>query len=582
MIRVSVIAGTFVLMTMAAAYYITHYYGNVPYADEWVYVPQLVGAEPITPRFLWEQHNEHRYPLARLAYLGLCRATNTLWVGSYVTVLGMALLALGMCRVAAQLRGYASWTDAFFPILLLHFGHYENYLMAWQIVFTLAAALVGAAFLLMLRFQAGSSATLLLFAGVLLLLPLNGALGLPYALALALWFGLAAFTEPRSPRAWWTGRRVLLLGASAATVMIVGLYFVGYESEASSPATRPTAGEMLRTAIEFLANVLGPVHGPGDDRVEVWQLLVIPILAAGLSAAGFCLAALRKPEERLRALGLLFVQGTVVVLALALGRGRAEYGGFVSRYVILAAPALYATYFAWVLYGPASVRPVLQAALCLLVAVATAFNVREARTFGESRQHLDQSFLADLQGGQPVHYLARHYTRAYTGVLDQEAFITYLRQLRDGPYRPYQVLQDLPPLVEVPSPISPSSTFGMKRQGRGWHAFDDNAHVEYVLPSPRQVEGIRVVLRYRNPHAAAIPFRMAWKEREESVLTSPPEGDRWEARQLDAEVEEHSVTVWIAEEIDRFRIYPGMTGGQVTIVRIFLLVPEDLSPPARR
>jgi hypothetical protein len=581
MIRVSVIAGTFVVMTAAAAFYITHYYGNVPYADEWNYVPWLVGAEPVTPRFLWEQHNEHRYPLARLAYLGLCRATNTLWVGSYVTVAGMALLALAMCRVAARLRGYASWTDAFFPILFLHFGHYENYLMAWQIVFTLAAALGGAAFLLVLQFRAGTSATFFLFAGILLLLPLNGALGLPYALALALWFGLAAFATSGSPLAWRAGRSVLSLGACAATVMLVGLYFVGYESEGTSSPTRPTAGKMLRTAVEFLSNVLGPVHGPGDDRVEVWQFLVVPVLAAGLSAAGFCLAALRRPEERQRALGLLFFQGTVVVLALALGKGRAEYGGFVSRYVILAAPALYATYFAWLLYGPARVGPLLQAALCLLVAVATTVNVREARTFGESRRQLDQAFLSDLRDGRPVHYLARHYTRAYTGVLDQESFIGYLGQLRDSPYRPYQALQDLPAFAEVPVPVSPSSTFGVKRQGRRWHASSVEAYLEYALSPPRAVEGIYVVLRYQEPEIAQIPFRMAWKENEEPELQNPPAGDRWEARQLDGEKQEHAVTVWIAEDIDRFRIYPGLIGGQVTVVRITLLV-ADGSPSVPR
>ena len=53
---------------------------NAPYADEWEFVPALVGEEPALP-WLWQQHNEHRLPLPRAVYLTLFALTHDFRAG---------------------------------------------------------------------------------------------------------------------------------------------------------------------------------------------------------------------------------------------------------------------------------------------------------------------------------------------------------------------------------------------------------------------------------------------------------------------------------------------------------------------
>src|SRR4051794_7533696 len=53
---------------------------NAPYADEWEFVPALVGEEPALP-WLWQQHNEHRLPLPRAIFLALFTITHDFRAG---------------------------------------------------------------------------------------------------------------------------------------------------------------------------------------------------------------------------------------------------------------------------------------------------------------------------------------------------------------------------------------------------------------------------------------------------------------------------------------------------------------------
>ena len=59
----------------------------------------LLGDEPGGP-WLWQLHNEHRFPLPRIVYLGLYRLTGDLRAGCYVSFLGMSLLAAGLMHLA--------------------------------------------------------------------------------------------------------------------------------------------------------------------------------------------------------------------------------------------------------------------------------------------------------------------------------------------------------------------------------------------------------------------------------------------------------------------------------------------------
>ncbi|HEX3151999.1 MAG TPA: hypothetical protein VHR66_28255, partial [Gemmataceae bacterium] len=103
-------------------------------------MPVLFKAKPAGP-WLWELHNEHRFPLPRLIYLGLFRLTGDLRTGCYVSLLGISLVAAGLMRLARRIRGQASLADAVFPLLLMHVGQDENLYMGYQLAFMLTAAL---------------------------------------------------------------------------------------------------------------------------------------------------------------------------------------------------------------------------------------------------------------------------------------------------------------------------------------------------------------------------------------------------------------------------------------------------------
>src|SRR5438132_621057 len=111
------------MMVIAELVFVWEYGSNVPSWDGWDMVPTLTGAQPVTWSWLWSQHNEHRVPLPRLILLGLNKVTILDFRGGmYLEVCIMATLAAAMIVVARRLRGTTSYTDLFFPLILLDWG----------------------------------------------------------------------------------------------------------------------------------------------------------------------------------------------------------------------------------------------------------------------------------------------------------------------------------------------------------------------------------------------------------------------------------------------------------------------------
>src|SRR5262245_43637739 len=124
----------------AGLIYVNRYALTNPYVDEWAFVPVLLGEKPAGP-WLWELHNEHRFPLPRLVYVGLFRLTGDLRAGCLVSLIGISLVAAGLMYLARRVRGRASLSDAVFPLLLMHVGQGENLYMGYQLAFMLTATL---------------------------------------------------------------------------------------------------------------------------------------------------------------------------------------------------------------------------------------------------------------------------------------------------------------------------------------------------------------------------------------------------------------------------------------------------------
>src|SRR6266853_466484 len=325
--------GAWAAMLAAALYFVAHYASNVPSWDDWDMVPTLTHNQPVTWDWLWSQHNEHRVPVPRLIFLGLNRLTTIdMRVTMYFDVLVMAALAAAMILSATRLRGRPSAADAFFPLVLLHWGQAANLLWGWQLQFFASVALACVALLAIVR--AGTTIPVrraAITVGICaLLLPLCGANGLGMVPALAVWpLALALLPEVWTGGGGTRGNRALLaLGIGA--FVLTALYFVGWERVPYHPKSQ-SVYQSLKTAVQFAT------IGLGRASRAPWPLSGLATLAAfGVSIPVLLRVWRDRPAERARAAGLLCFLGALASLALGLGMGR---NGFETRYVTLALPA---------------------------------------------------------------------------------------------------------------------------------------------------------------------------------------------------------------------------------------------------
>src|SRR5262245_53742275 len=65
--------GVWVAMTIALLLFVRQYSRNIPYMDDFAMVSVMTGTEPVSLRWAWAQHNEHRPLISRLIMAGLTR-----------------------------------------------------------------------------------------------------------------------------------------------------------------------------------------------------------------------------------------------------------------------------------------------------------------------------------------------------------------------------------------------------------------------------------------------------------------------------------------------------------------------------
>jgi hypothetical protein len=186
-LRAGVVWGIWGAMVISGLFLVYAYGRNVPSWDDWDLVPTMTGHQPVTLRWLWSQHNEHRVPVARLIDLALLRCTNDFRACMYFNVAVMGLMSAALLMIACRLRGHASYCDAFFPILLLNPAQALNFIWGWQVEFFASTLWAGAALLLIVTNPILSVRALLGMLVVILLLAGSGAHGLALVPAIALW-----------------------------------------------------------------------------------------------------------------------------------------------------------------------------------------------------------------------------------------------------------------------------------------------------------------------------------------------------------------------------------------------------------
>jgi hypothetical protein len=376
--------------------------------------------------------------LPRLVNLGLLRATGDFRSTMVFDTLILAAAAGGMILSARRLRGgRTSLADAFFPLLLLHLGQWDNLLWAWQIQFVLPTVLVCTVLLAILAHPSSPPSGALAVGAVLAVasLPLAGANGLVLAPPLAAWLVYAWWVSRRSGAAAASGSMAALGGVAA--LALCGVYFIGYQASPWNGSS-PGLGATLATTAKFV------IYGLGPATAKAWVAfgaVCAAVLAVSLVAL---LRALRvEDQERIRIVGLLAYFAACGILAVALGWGRAgrvaELGRMSPRYALLAAPLLCAAYFSLLLYGSARLRRWGPAALALVAALLFPLNTREGLKrrdwFGAGMA----AFEHDIAGGAPIDSLAqRHYQ--FLLHWDEPLMAESMRQLRDAGFGPFRRL----------------------------------------------------------------------------------------------------------------------------------------------
>jgi hypothetical protein len=416
---------------------------NIPFEEDWLMVAPMLGHEPDLPRWLWSQNSEHRLPLPRLVNLALLRASGDFRSTMVFNVLALALVAGAMIFAARSLRGgVTSPTEAFFPLLLLHLGNWDNLVWGWQIQFVLPTVLACVLLLVVITDPRQQSREVSITGALALIcLPLSGANGLVLTPALAAWFGYSAWAR------WRRGRSDRLTGswlpggaALVATVLCV-VYFVGYES---SPWNEPSPGLLaaLETTGKFAALAVGPA------AASSWPLFggLLTFILLGCLVALFA-ARQSWSDQQIRLAGLLAFFVSFAVLALAVGWGRAgraaATGRMPTRYVLLAAPVLCAAYFTLLLYGKERMQRTGPAALALLMAVLLPFNTQVGL---QRRQWFGTGMVAferDLAAGALPTVLARRH-HGFLLHWDEGLMISSMRMLRDSGIGPFTRLPHEP------------------------------------------------------------------------------------------------------------------------------------------
>jgi hypothetical protein len=375
------------VMTAATILFIRNYSRNIPYMDDLTLVPIMTGHEPVSLRWLWSQHNEHRPVVSRLILVGLYRFISCDFrLGPYFNAALLAGAAASMIVLVRRLRGHTSWFDVALPLAILNIGQAETLLLGLAMALMLTSWITCELIRLASAENSHLGWSLTLKLGLLLvLLPLCGAGGLIMLPPLLLWLACATSwayrregDPARAKAARWIG-----VGLFVVCVAVAALYMLGYERPANHPAPTSFAA-VLSTLLACLSLVVWPIL---YDHWRVAGWFVVFLVAATL--ARLCWVARRQPDERPRVLAMVAVILAILCSAAAVGVGRAfmgPEGGRVSRYVTTTAPLFCALYVAWLDYGSARARRFVHVALLSLIVAALPANFRFGLEYGNARR----------------------------------------------------------------------------------------------------------------------------------------------------------------------------------------------------
>lgn len=415
-------------LTLASLAYVATIGSNCPNSDEWEFVPALLNREPLGP-WLWAQHNEHRLPLPRLAYYVLFQITHDFRAGSVLQVALLSGTSLALMSLAARLRGYPYWTDAFFPASLVHVGHWENLLIGYNICFAFILVLETAIGVIALRTTRENLYSSGRTAGVLMvLLCLCGGGGVVTALPVAVWLAYLSFNVVRQSHS----QAAILFSFAVVPFAYLAIYLQGYHR----PGHHPEVGEGGFDVLRVTGQVVSIAFGHGTYRW--WIAVFLGIVTLGAFTLSELLKDWRRFETRLAATGLIAISAGIAGVALVIGLGRAALegsDGLASRYTYLTWPLIALTYIFWCSRGGRRGKWI-PAALCAAAAMFYPVNMIHGTHVGAKVRGVLATVEIEFRQGVPPDVIVRHFRGTFQGNQEERAVraMPMLRAARIGAF----------------------------------------------------------------------------------------------------------------------------------------------------
>ncbi len=427
--------GWWLALAVALVGYVAAFGSNLPTGDDFELVPVLSGAQPFTLAWLWEPLNEHRLPVGKLAlYLFASLSGGDYRAAMYGSTVLLSLVTLAGLRAVRFERGRSEYTDAFIPLVVLHWGHRANIIWNIQFFFVAAAAVSCAIGFTILRGRFRTSPRSAWLLGLLIaILPLQGGMGLAATPAFTLWAMVVGWSARRSPD---PGRRhcgaALMAGAAAAVVL--ALFYVAGDVPLLTGAGSFSLYAVASSTLRCLSMGLGP-----PPMLRFWPLPALVIAVLGVASAVRLVGVMRRwPEERVRAAGLLTTLVGAGAVSFGVGLGRSHLGPLgpmATRYSVIAMLLPAMAYLAWVIRPAARTGRVVPMLLLTAALVALGNNVPDGYRYGVARLRQAALVEADIRAGLTVDEVAGRHESLFFDPQRRAEGLRMLEASRRGPYR---------------------------------------------------------------------------------------------------------------------------------------------------
>ena len=381
------------ILTIAVTLYmVVVSYSSLPYWDGWTQVGvAATGQNPLSPVWLWHQHNEHRLVIPKLFLATDLRLFQARQVFLLASIFVIQLLHLGLLswsmRVLGGWRG-ALWRSGVGLAAFCLFcpTQWQNFVWGFQVCFVLPQLFATLSFVaLLLYWMESQHSSDKLTSSKFLIVSIMSALGASYSLANGnlLWpllVGAALYLRLR-------GTAVLSLAVAGAVSM--GVYFYHYARPPGHADPISSLGVPLSLLKYWAAYFAGSWTHHNIRAPEVIAMAALAIVVMTLFLPALSYARVFRAFALQLVLTMIFCAGTAFITAA----GRLNFGlyqALSSRYQTIA--LLFWCCLGLLLLGSTFARPRLRysflvAQICLLAifvrgAALARYPIRQARQQG--------------------------------------------------------------------------------------------------------------------------------------------------------------------------------------------------------